>query len=87
MPMPVSITHTSIFIRSRIQSFDADSPFFPGELDAVLDQVPKNLLQPCWIAFHVRVNRAKCKVHFEVFCLDFVHGISRKRAGGFDGWK
>src|SRR5262249_31905656 len=53
-------------VRLRIQSFNADAAFFRGELDAVLDQVPKNLLQACWIAFHVRVNGAKPKNHFQI---------------------
>src|SRR4030095_14198995 len=59
-------------VRRRIQSFDTDAAFFRGELDAVLDQVPKNLLQACWIAFHVGVNCAKSEVHLKVRCLDFL---------------
>src|ERR1051325_10841669 len=50
----------------------SNASFFRGELDAVLNQVPKNLLQTCRVAFHVRMNGTKSKVHFEVLCLDFV---------------
>src|SRR3954469_7589918 len=53
-------------VRRGIQSFDANAASFRGELHAVLKQVPENLLQPCRIAFYVRVNRAKSKVHLQV---------------------
>jgi hypothetical protein len=59
-------------VRRGIKSFDANTAFFRSELDAVLDQVPKNLLQACWIAFHVRAHRAKFKVHFKILGLDLV---------------
>jgi hypothetical protein len=59
-------------VRRGIKSFDADAPFLRGEFDAVLDEVPKNLLQACGITFHVRANRAKFKVYLQILCLDLV---------------
>src|SRR5206468_11308986 len=59
-------------IRCRVERFDSDSAFFRSKFDAVLDQVPKDLLQARGIALHVRMIRAKLKFHFEIFCFDFV---------------
>ena len=41
------------FIRLRVGSHDRDSPIVRRKLHAVLDQVPKDLLQTRRIAFHV----------------------------------
>ena len=41
------------FVRGRIQRFDDDTPFGRGKFHAVLDQVPKDLLQARRVAFDV----------------------------------
>ena len=75
------------FVLRWIQSFDANLAFFRCELDAVFDQVPKNLLQACWIAFDVTYKPREVQSSLRGLLPRFRHDISRKRAGGFDGWK
>ena len=53
MPMPVSVIFDFDFVRRRIRRFNDDAALRRGEFDAVLYQVPKDLLQARRIAFHV----------------------------------
>src|SRR5437899_5102060 len=59
------------FIRGWVKRLDGNSAFFRGKFDAVLNQIPKDLLQARRIALHVRMTGAKPKFHFEILCLDF----------------
>src|SRR4030095_12850753 len=54
-------------LRRGVDGFDRDAAFFRSEFHAVLDQVPKDLLQTRRIAFDVRIGGAKTKFHFEIF--------------------
>ena len=54
-------------LRRGVGGFDRDAALFRSEFHAVLDQVPKDLLQTRGIAFDVRIGGAKTKFHFEIF--------------------
>src|SRR5581483_5212469 len=60
------------FVRRGVERFDSDSPFFRREFHAVFDQIPKDLLQSCGIAFQVGLSGAKMKVRFEILGSDFL---------------
>ena len=59
------------FIRRRVKSLDSDSASFRSKFHAVLDQIPKDLLQSRRIALHMGVSSAKVKFHFQILRFDF----------------
>ena len=59
------------FVGRRVKGFDNDSAVFGSKFHAVLNQIPKDLLQARGIAFHIRVGGAKPKFYIEILCLDF----------------
>src|SRR2546425_7206277 len=59
-------------IRCRVKRCDSDSTFLRSKFDAVLDQIPKHLLQARRIALDMCVDGVKLKFHFEVLCLNFL---------------
>src|SRR5260370_22798391 len=58
-------------IRCRIERFYGDAAFIGSKFDAVLDQIPKDLLQAGWIALDIRLDGAELKFHVKVLFLDF----------------
>src|SRR6266478_915515 len=53
-------------IRRWIDRFDNDAAFFRGEFHAVLDKIPKHLLQARWVPFDMGVSGAKSKFHVKM---------------------
>ena len=65
-------THATIddadhdFLWRWIERLNHDAAFRGRELHAVLDQIPKDLLQARGITFDKRMHSAKTKLHFEM---------------------
>src|SRR6266487_2652112 len=59
-------------VRPGVKRFYSDSTFFGRKFHTVLDQVPKDLLQSCRIAFYVGLSSAKMKFRFEILGGDFL---------------
>ena len=59
-------------VRRRIEGFNDDPAVLRGKFDAVLDQVPKDLLQARRIALDVRLLGPQTKFDLEIFRDDFL---------------
>src|SRR4051794_1920007 len=55
------------FGRRRIHRLDCDATVLGSELDAILDQVPKDLLQTSWVRFDIRMLGAQIELNPELF--------------------
>src|SRR5436190_1743097 len=58
------------FFWSRIKRFNGDTAAGRRKFDAVLDEIPKDLLQTSWISLDVIVFGAEAKFYFEFFTGD-----------------
>src|SRR5438132_5124476 len=54
-------------LRRGVKRLDRNAAFFGSKLHAVLDQIPKDLLQTRRIAFDMCLSGAKTKFYFEMF--------------------
>src|SRR5206468_2506676 len=54
-------------LRRGVECLDGNATFFGSKLHAVLDQIPKDLLQARRIAFDMCISGTKMKFHFEMF--------------------
>src|SRR5260370_12790232 len=54
-------------LRRRIGRFDNDTAFSRGEFYAVLDKIPKHLLQTAWVPFFMGVSGAESNFPFSLF--------------------
>src|SRR5579884_3508429 len=59
------------FAGRGVERLDGDSTFLGGKFHAVLDQIPKHLLQPRRVAFDMRPSGLKIKLNVQIFCRDF----------------
>ena len=59
-------------LRRWVECIDNDAAFLWRELHAVLDQIPKDLLQTRWVPFDIRVSGAESKFHFQMLGRDVV---------------
>src|SRR5882724_1515936 len=46
--------------------FNNDTAFLWGEFHAVLDEIPKHLLQTCWVPFDMGVSGVESKFHLKI---------------------
>ena len=53
-------------VRRRIKGFNNDTAFLWGEFHAVLDEIPKHLLQTCWVPFDMGVSGVESKFHLKI---------------------
>src|SRR6266480_7650680 len=59
-------------LRRRVNGFNNDTAFLRGEFHAVLDEIPKHLLQTRRISFDIGLSGAEPKFHLKILGGDVV---------------